>query len=161
MRESHEEENSSTRESIEREIDHCTVYSTHSTVHSKEKRESIQIRMRKSIHDAVGNYCGKTMTYGQFYEEAAILFMDINPKDGMLLVVEKPNKEDSSLKDKMLELILIPELERWVESTRDFSGKIHPNKLKTLYKIIEKSTKIYNKSEKMQSLLEEAVNLVE
>lgn len=162
MRDSPSEEDTP-RESIEIDRDRYSTVRTVHTVHTiKEKRLPIEIRLRKSIHSNVMTYCALArMTAGQFYEEAAILFMDLNPVEGAVLIVEKPNKEDPSLKDRMLELMLIPELERWIGSTENVSGKLHPNKIKRLYKIIEQSGKIYNKSDKMQELLEEALNRVE
>ena len=69
--------------------------------------------MRKSVHEVVGNYINKSMSYGQFYEEAAILFMDINPKEFNPLVVEKPSRHNN-IKDEMQEFICLEDMREFV-----------------------------------------------
>lgn len=153
------------KDDIEREESMCTVPYTVHTVHSsKERRLPVEIRMRRSIHDTVGEYCGKDMTYGQFYEEAAILFMDINPKSGMSLNVINPQMDENTIEDRMDELICIGNLEDFIRDVKRCisagGNGLHHSKIKKLRKIINECKKINNRGEKLNKLINEALNYV-
>ena len=157
MRDSLREEDSP-RESIE--IDkksYSTVHTVH-TVHSNsEKRTSVQIRMRKSIHETASRYCAfARMNIGQFYEEAVILFMDLNPMDGTLLIVER-NERESCLDDQIEEVILIDEFE---DAMRVLSPerKLHINKKKRLAKLLRRCQKLNQRGERLEELMKTAVS---
>ena len=136
-----------------------TTHTTHTTLH--EERKPIQIRMRQSVHDAVGRYCGKEMTYGQFYEEAAILFMDLNPVNGALLIVEKPKQHDPSFEDSLQEMIIIDEIEELLDNLRRINGKIHYKRKKDFLGIVKQYQKIKVPSDRLQRLVREAKSYFE
>jgi len=140
-----------------REIDrlqNSTVHTVH-TVH--EKRVPIEIRMRKSIHDAVGRYIRNSMTHGQFYEEAAILFMDINPplNSAPITVIRLENK-DQSLDDALQEMIVLDVLTVFLERLRQIKGVIHVSNKKNFRGIIKEYQKVKSPSDNLIKLMKEA-----
>ena len=143
----------------------CSTPHTPHTLHSKgEKRTPINIRLRRSIHNAVMTYCGNEVTAGQFYEEAAILFMDLNPKQEAFVVIERPYKNGVSLKDRMLDMICVGELTEIIPRLKHASEKgynIHKNVLESMRKIFDKCYRVSEPSKELSSLIEEALSYIE
>ena len=141
----------------------CNVLHTLHTLH--EKRNVRSIRMRDSIHESVSRYCAfADITIGQFYEESAILFMDLNPVNGTVLNVEHPRKNGVSLKDRMLDMICVGELNDMIPSlrkTRERGYDIHKNLLEGMRKIFDKCYKINEPSDELSRLIEEALSYLE
>ena len=135
-----------------------TVHTVH-TVH-REKRVPIEIRMRRSIHENVGRYCGKSLSFGDFYEQAAILFMEINPKYESPINVSRPLIYDNDLEQNLSEIIYIGDLEDWLDVVRPIVNQgitLHKSKIKTLRAIIKECKKLNTRSEKLNQLLQEAL----
>lgn len=155
----------SPRESIERREEECSVAHTPHTLHNnKEQRHPINIRIRRSIHNIFMEYCGTDMTAGQFYEEAGILFMDLNPKDRSIFIVEKPQRNNLSVKGRMLTMICTQELEDVIPVLKrltDNGRKIHKNLLERLSKTFDKCYKINTPNAELKVLIEEALKYVE
>jgi len=152
----------------EREENTCNAVHTVHTVHSNsERRRPIEVRMRGAIHKTVGRYCGfAEITIGQFYEEAAILFMDLNPVNGSLFVVEKPEKRvnDNGFEERMGELICIDELEDFIERVdkiKNSGVEIHRSNVKTLLKILKNCNKISQRSQHLETLMSAAMSYFE
>ena len=143
----------------------CSTPHTPHTLHSKEeKRHPINIRLRRSIHSAVMTYCGNEVTAGQFYEEAAILFMDLNPKQEAFVVIERPHKNGVSLKDRMLDMICVGELSEIIPRLKFAKEKgynIHKNVLESMRKIFDKCYRVSEPSVELSRLIEEALSYIE
>lgn len=132
-----------------------TTHTTHTTLH--EERKPIQIRMRQSVHDSVGRYCGKEMTYGQFYEEAAMLFMDVNPKPlPHNITLVRLERHDQGFEDSLQEMIVVDELEELLGKLRLVNGKIHRTRKKDFLGIVKEYKKVKTPSENLQTLMREA-----
>ena len=104
------------------------------------------------------------MTAGQFYEEAGILFMDLNHKDRSIFIVEKPERNNLSVKGRMLTMICTQELEDIIpvlNRLRENDRKIHKSVLERLSKTFDKCYKINNPSPELNALIEEALRYVE
>jgi len=153
-------QSSTPRESKREEEKRCSVYTTHTTLHNnKEERIPVQIRMRRSVHKVVGNYIKKTMSYGQFYEEAAILFMDINPKEFSPLVVEKLERpRQNGVQGRMQELVCVDEFTEFVE----LLGRDNPDnqRLRSIRRgqfieLLKKCEKIKTWGDQLVALIEE------
>jgi len=73
------------------------TYYTVSTVkytHKKEQRIPISIRVRNSVHSGVSTYCRMSgMTIGEFYELAAIAYMEKNPVDGLTIIINASDED--------------------------------------------------------------------
>ena len=151
----------------EREENVCSTPHTPHTLHTKEKRQPINIRLRRSLHDVFMKYCvGSDMTAGQFYEEAAILFIDLNPVIGSVFVFEKPERQtrNNGFEDRMGELICIDELEDFVERVdkiKNSGVEIHRSNVKTLLKILKECNKIKTRSEHLETLMSAAMSYFE
>lgn len=151
----------------EREENECSVLHTLHTLHHNEKRDVQSIRMKKSIHGVVSRYCGfAEMNVGQFYEEAAILFMDLNPVNGSLLVVNSPEKrmKENNFEGRMLELVCIDELEDFIERVDKIKRggvEIHRSNIKTLLKILKACNKISQRSQHLETLMSTAMSYFE
>ncbi len=142
----------------------CSTPHTPHTLHNNiEKRTPINIRIRKSMHSTFMEYCGRDMTAGQFYEEAGILFMDLNPKNGSLLMVSKPITKQNGLKDRVQEIICIGELQEFIDDVdaRISDNPLHHNWVKRLGKILKRCDSIKHHSDKLEALMLQAVSLVE
>ena len=157
----------SSRECKEREENECSTPHTPHTLHTKEKRQPINIRLRRSLHDVFMKYCaGEDMTAGQFYEEAAILFIDLNPVIGSVFVFEKPERQtrNNGFEERMGELICIDELEDFVEridKIKKSGVEIHRSNVKTLLKILKECNKISQRSQHLETLMNTAMNYFE
>jgi len=116
--------------------------------------------MRKSVHGVVGTYLEKTMTYGQFYEEAAILFMDLNPKDFSPLVVEQlARPRQNGVQDRMQELVCIDEAMELVElliSDNPENQRKRHSRRKQFIELLKNCNKIKTWGDTLISLIEEA-----
>jgi hypothetical protein len=146
------------REYREIEIDQCNAYNAYNAYnHIKEKRDNHCIRLRPSIHTAVKNYCGRDMSIGQFYEEAAILFMDVNPSDRTVLVVERPERpRQNNIKDEMKSFVCL-------DSMRDFVEKIEEDdtdNLRLLKIRREKFIELLNDCDKIKTWGDELNELI-
>ena len=137
-------------------------YSTYST---QEKNSQIQIRALKSYHEKFMDYCRRAnMTAGNFYKNAGILYMQVNPIDGAIIVVEKSNNNRRSLKNRTANITCIYELNEVLPPLRkaDKEGyDIHQKLLKRTIQALDKSDKIQNKSDELISLIEEALSYIE
>jgi len=139
----------------------CSAIHTLHTLHGK--NEPINIRMRKSFHEAFMRYCNLTgMKAGRFYEQAGLLFMDINPIDGVMIVVENTENGSvqTSIEDKMTEIIIIGELEEWLEIVRPLVNQgveLHKSKIKSLRQIVRETKNLNTRSDKLNQLLQEAL----
>ena len=152
-------EDNSPRESIEIDRKSYSTVRTVRTVHSNiERRRPIEVRMRKSNHEAFMEYCHITKrTAGQFYEEAGILFMDIYPPPmAKVHNIIVPDREEQSLDDQIDEVILIDEL---YEAVRTLSPerKVHINKKKKLAKLLKRGRKLNQRGDRLEELMLEAV----
>ena len=151
----------------EREENVCSTPHTPHTLHTKEKRQPINIRLRRSLHDVFMKYCaGADMTAGQFYEEAAILFIDLNPVIGSIFVFEKPERQtrNNDFEERMGELICIDELEDFVERVdkiKNSGVEIHRSNVKTLLNILKECNKIKTRSERLETLMSKAMSYFE
>ena len=106
------------------------------------------------------------MTAGQLYEEAVILFMDLNPVIGSPLVIEKPEgrARNNDFEARMSELICIDEMEDFVERVDGIkrSGvEIHRSNIKKLLKILKECNKIKNRSQRLEALMDKAMSYFE
>jgi len=147
----------------------CNAYNAYNAYNDKmEKRLNHCIRLKPSIHRAVKNYCHDTrMNIGRFYEEAAITFFQINPppETGSLIMVVKEDEihKNNSLEQSLSEIICIGDLEEWLDSVRPLKHQgieLHKSKIKTLRDIIRECKKLNTRSDKLEQLLEEALDYV-
>lgn len=141
----------------------CSVHTTHTTLHKNEERKPIQIRMRKSVHKTVGGYIEKTMSYGVFYERAAILYMDVNPVDRTILVINGAESETTDLDQLMLIMECTQELEEMLIRLKRMISqgvKFQKKTLADLRKVFAKCRKVKNKSDDMETMIREAITLV-
>ena len=146
---------------IDREIDRdrCSVYTTHTTLHSiVEQRKAVQVRMKPTIHKVVGRYCGKDISLGQFYEEAAILFMELNPKDGVYLNVEKPERNNKNMDDRIQEMICVSDLSEFLQGKRK---PLHKKIQRRILGLLKECRKVNNRGEELTALMMEAMELCE
>jgi len=146
---------SSGEEGIEKREDRCNALHTLHTLH--EKKDQVQIRMRKSLHKAFMKYCAITdMAAGQFYEQAGILFMDLNPPpEPNLLVVSKSKQHDQGFEDSLQEMIVVDELEELLGKLRLVNGKIHRTRKKDFLGIVKEYKKVKTPSDNLQTLMRE------
>jgi len=155
-------------ESIEERGYTCSAPHTPHTLHhysDKEKRLPINIRLRRTIHDEFMRYCALShITAGQFYENAGIFYMDLNPiPEGTVLVVSKPEKRNN-LKDRTMILRCIQDLQKLIESLERYTSQRLPiptNLMEKLCQIFDKYDKINNPSDELNGLIEEALRYVE
>ena len=87
------------------------------TVHDNEIRAPTEIRLRRSIHRAVKQYCvSEHINIGQLYEEAVILFMDLNPIDFNPINITKQERvTKSSIQSEMQEFVCLDDMREFVE----------------------------------------------
>lgn len=113
--------------------------------------------MRRSIHNVVAKYCGKDMTFGQFYEEAAILFMDWNQKEYTPLLVSKTERVVDDLDEQIQEIICIDDLETFFKPLKP-GMRLHVNKKKKLFKLLKECKKVNNRGDRLEELMKEALS---
>lgn len=90
--------------------------------------------------------------------------MDLNPVDGTILVVEKNSLRDSSIKDRMLNMICIQELQEFVpvlKRSKEEGFKLHRVFLDRLRKTFDKCYKVGEPTEELNRLIEEALEYIE
>lgn len=98
------------------------------------------------------------MTGGQFYEEAGILFMDINPPP--MAKVHKiiiPDKGEVSLDDQIEEVILIDELQEVVKLLPP-EKKLHVLHKKKLAKLLKRCQKLNQRGDTLEELMKEVIS---
>ena len=151
----------------------CSVYTTHTTLHNKqyntqhtpqhttETRKPIQIRMRNSVHEAVSRYCGNDLTLGEFYEKAAILYMQVNPKEYVYLSPLYLDARDKSMDNRVQDMICVDKFEKFVEKLKQLNGALRINHKEELLKLVKESQKVNFKSDRLTSLREEAMSYFE
>lgn len=122
----------------------------------------------KTIYDEWCRFCKvhPTRNKSELTELALIYGMMVIPNENVLIQIDIPKEtmEKQTLDDKLREIVCFPDLEKWLSDTEQTikSGQpIHPNKIKKLHEIIREVNKIKTKSEKMNILLEEAINRIE
>ena len=117
-----------------------------------------EIRMRRSIHDAVMRYCGsERITAGQFYEEAAVLLMGIEPINGVNIIAVKPPERERNLDDELQEIICIEKLEKFIEEVADFKHRLHVNRKDELLKLLKECRKVKKRSPELDALMDEVM----
>lgn len=135
----------------------CNAYNAYNAVHN-EKRDNHCIRLKPSIHKAVRGYCGiAQLNIGELYEKAALLFMDLNPVDWIILNVEKPNERRTSLDDELQEIICIEKLEKFIEEVADFKHRLHVNRKDELLKLLKECRKVKKRSPELDALMDEVM----
>ena len=135
----------------------CNAYNAYNAVHN-EKRDNHCIRLKPSIHKAVRGYCGiAQLNIGELYEKAALLFMDLNPVDWIILNVEKPNERRTSLDDELQEIICIEKLEKFIEEVADFKHRLHVNRKDELLKLLKECRKVKKRSSELDALMDEVM----
>ena len=140
-----------------KEKSYSTVRTVH-TVHPPEVRVPTEVRMRRSIHNAVMRYCGsERITAGQFYEEAAILLMGMEPINGVHVITVRPPERERNLDEELQEIICIEKLENFIETKKPFKGKLHVNSKDSLLKILRECRKVKNRSAELEALMTEAM----
>ena len=102
------------------------------------------------------DYCHKTkITGGQFYEEAGILFMDINPPPmGKLHKIINPERCEQNLDDQIEEIILIDELEDALKHVNP-DRELHLVKKKMFAKFLKRCQKLNQRGERLEELMKE------
>lgn len=152
----------SIREYREIDRDSCNALHTVHTVHNNiESRSPVEIRMRKSVHAVFMDYCHRVkITAGQFYEEAGILFIDINPPPmGTVFNIVTHENGEQNLDDQLEEIILIEELSS--EMKHLHRGKtIHVTKKKRLVKLLKRCQKLDIRGDKLEALMKEAMKYI-
>lgn len=114
--------------------------------------------MRRSIHDAVMRYCGsERITAGQFYEEAAVLLMGIEPINGVNIIAVKPPERERNLDDELQEIICIEKLEKFIEEVADFKHRLHVNRKDELLKLLKECRKVKKRSPELDALMDEVM----
>lgn len=158
-------EEDSPRESGERRENQCNALHTLHTLHKQEKNYQIQVRMKQSAHKAFMRYCALAgMTAGTFYEKAGVMFMDLNPVDGAVIVIERPVTRDLSMKDRVLTLMcvqefeaLLPTLKRMKEKGVSFNKKF----LTKINRMFDKYFKISSPGDEVKELAEEVLTYLD
>ena len=150
-------EGDSPRESRERRENQCNAYNAYNAYNDiQEKRDNHCIRLRASIHKAVKQYCGSAqINIGQLYEEAAIMFMEVYPVAGNVLIVDKKDRENN-LDDQIDEIILIDELQDALK-TLNPERKLHLVKKKKLAKLLKRGRRLNHRGELLEELMKEAI----
>jgi len=145
----------------------CNAYNAYNALH-QEKRDNHCVRLRPSIHKAVKGYCGiAQLNIGEFYERAALLFMDLNPVNWVVLNVEMPQtrERESSLDDRVQELICIERVDKFVKNLKQLRSKgverFHITKKEEFLKILKECRKVKNRSDELDELIQEAVSFFE
>ena len=156
-------EDSSPRESIEIDKNTLYAYNTHNAYNGiQEKKVNHCVRYKPSTHRAVKEYCGTRITMGQFFEEAAVLFIQINPTDRVIVNLENPERRDVSVKDRMLTLICTQELEEHIFTLKSLNGaKVHKKFLGRISKTFDKCYKISNPTDELSNLIEGVLKYVD
>lgn len=138
---------------------YSTVHTVH-TVHS-EKRLPVEVRMRRSIHDVIRRYCGNAdMTIGEFYERSAILYMDLNPVEFFGANIIIPDRRQQNIDDQLREIISVEELKDFIDKTAVLKKPFHISKKKEAISILKECSKINNRSEELETLIREVMNLI-
>lgn len=113
-------------------------------------------------------YCGiAQLNIGEFYERAALLFMDLNPVNWVVLNVEMPQtrERESSLDDRVQELICIERVDKFVKNLKQLRSKgverFHITKKEEFLKILKECRKVKNRSDELDELIQEAVSFFE
>lgn len=152
--------NDSIHESIPTKSKPCTVPCTVHTVHN-EKRFPTEIRLRRTIHEVVKRYCGNSgITLGDFYEGAAILFMDLNPVEFFGVNLITPERRQQALDDQLREIVCIDELEGFIENVKTLRNGLHVSRKKEGIAILKNCEKINNRSERLEALIQEAIEYI-
>ena len=138
-------------------------YSTVHTVHTvhHEPRFPVEIRMRKSIHGVVRRYCGNSdMSFGEFYERAAIMFMDVNPVEFFGANVIMPEICQQNIDDQLREIICVDELQDFLSKAKLVKGTLHVSKKKTAIGILKECSKINKRSDELEALMYEVMEVI-
>lgn len=135
-----------------------SVYTTHTTLHGKEERMPIQVRMRRSIHNAVVRYCGAAgINIGKFYESSVIQMMMLEPVEFTPLLVIKPEPRENNLDDQIEEVILIDELQEVVKLLPP-EKKLHVLHKKKLAKLLKRCQKLNQRGDPLEKLMKEVIS---
>lgn len=168
MKDSSKRASTPKEENIEGVEDKCSAPHTPHTLHhynKEDRREPINIRIRRAIHDQFMKYCALTdMTAGQFYEQAGILFMDLNPPpEPNLLIISKPKQKNTSIRDKVKSSILVKKLKPIVAAFRNLKQRgVEPPiaLIENLDVMFKKYDKISHPTDELNTLIEEAIEYV-
>jgi len=117
--------------------------------------------MRNSVHEAVSRYCGNDLTLGEFYEKAAILYMQVNPKEYVYLSPLYLDTRDKSMDNRVQDMICVDKFEKFVEKLKQLNGALRINHKEELLKLVKESQKVNFKSDRLTSLREEAMSYFE
>ena len=148
------------------EKDRCNVIYAYNALHSSdEKRRNHCIRLRPSIHHAVREYCHDArMNIGEMYENAAILFMELNPPQyGLAVSVTRNERKNSSIRDKIKSSLLIKKVTPILEAFRNLKQRdVEPPTalIEKLDDVFKKYDKISHPTEELNNLIEEAIEYV-
>jgi len=156
---SHKDEDTP-RVSQDRSKNTCNAYNAYNA-YNNEKRDNHCVRLKPSIHKAVKGYCGiSRITIGEFYEKAAILYMDLNPVNWMILNVERPIERASSLDEELQEIICIEKLEKFIEEVAPFKHRLHVNRKEEILKLLKESRKVNKRSPELEALISEVMSYI-
>ena len=100
------------------------------------------------------------MTGGQFYEEAGIMFMDINPPPmAKMHKIIVPERNGYDLDEQIQEIICIDDLETFFKPLTT-GMKLHVNKKKKLFKLLKECKKVNNRGDRLEELMKEALTYI-
>lgn len=122
-------------------------------------------KIRKSSYDVANRYRKMAgLTWGDFIEDSWFIKMQVDPVDGVMIVVNRGEKVDESDIDQlMLIMECTQELEEMLARLKRTNGqgvKIHKNTLSDLRKVFSKCRKVKNKPSSMEDMIVEAMNIV-
>ena len=164
FKEEHHLSSPMTHENIGIKINHGSVVTTLPTLPIKESRLPYSFKIRKSIYKSATKYRGLSgMNWREFLERSLIQYMEVNPIDGLLVMVNSPENRKVNRDDRMLDIICVGEVESFIKEVKPLveqGCKLHKSKAVKLFKILNKSKKIKNMSNKLDKLLDEALEYV-
>ena len=90
--------------------------------------------------------------------------MDLNPVNGMFLVVEKRNARDPSIKDRVLNMVCIQELQELIpvlKRSQSDEFTLQSGFLEKLRKTFDKYYRVNSPTDTLNALIEEALKYIE
>lgn len=159
MKDSHEQKTPISINERDIEIDRYTSSVTHTlhTLHTREKREPRSLRIRPSAYDFASNYARlSNMTMGEVTEQAWIFYIDYYPVDGSVFIVENTEKRQN-LDEKIQDMICIDKLEKFLNKLKMINGNIRINHKEEFLGILRECKKVNIRSDKLSSLISEAM----
>jgi len=163
MEDSPKRDPNSLYESIPTKSNQCNAYNAYNAYNNKnEKRDNHCIRIRPSVHRAVKNYCHDArMNLGEFYEIAAMFYVDVNPPpNGSPVVFNKLERKQQNIDDQLREIICVDELQEFLSKAKLVKGTLHVSKKKTAIGILKECSKINKRSDELEALMYEVMEVI-